>query len=166
MVASFQEELDSEDDITPFKPTNSDPQALVTSSFDVDLSSDEEEVMTITQDRDISSEDDDGDDNDVYKSLKLKSLSTNHKQSSLPASNQDGVVSVFSMSVGAQDEVDAPSLKSSATQRNGSETASPLSPQYPASTDSTSEDDQGHQVRNCKLLLEHLKGTKAMSCIA
>lgn len=148
MVASFQEELDSEDDITPFKPTNSDPQALVTSSYDVDLSSDGDDVTAIAQDRDVlSEEDDDNDDNDAYKSLKLKSLSTNHKQSPSLFSNQDGVVNVFSNSVEANDEADIPTSKSSARQTDGSDTASPLSPQFPTSPDSTSEDEQIHQVR-------------------
>ena len=141
MVAGFQEELDSEDDASPFKPTNSSQQAPVVTSYDVELSSEEEEVPVVARDIDLSDEE---------KPRKQKPSSSqksaNHKQSESASASLDGVVSVFTNSAKGRDEKESATTNSSKQKSKRNDTGSPLSPEQPASSDSASEDEQTREV--------------------
>ncbi|XP_038063596.1 rab-like protein 6 [Patiria miniata] len=132
MVAGFQEDLDSDDDVSPFKPTNSIQQAApVLTSFDVELSSESDQEPAVAPDQDLSDED-----------LKPAPLSLRHLQQS---ANQDKGLSVFSNSIVGKDSTDSAKSKNNKTKSRGSDTESSLSHEQLARTDSGSDNEQSRE---------------------
>ncbi|XP_022085387.1 rab-like protein 6 [Acanthaster planci] len=127
MVAGFQEELDSDDEVSVFKPTSSTQQAPPLTSYDVDLSSEEDDEPIVAKDRDLSDE-------DHTPMASSVSSSRQHKP--------DRGTSVPSSSPGGRNGGKSKMTNKKSRESDGE---SPLFPEQPATTDSVSENEQSQE---------------------